>query len=176
MNHLDEFKLFSYIDNECAPAEKEAIQQHLATCPDCNRLYEELASLDTLLLSTKPLEPSAEFTDVLMSKLQVAPQPAVRGFFIPSLLNTWQLAGIVIALALLTMVVAVPGTGIAFINWLGSIGLVGGYVNTQAAGQTLLQTAGSSTLSIVLLSLYSLIGLLLLDKVFQKYLLPKLAH
>ncbi len=174
MSHLDEIKLFSYIDNECSPTEREAIEHHLAACPACSSLHKELASLDSLLMATKPLEPSTEFTDVLMSKLQVSPAPRVYGL-LPSLLSTGQLMGLVLVLALLTLVYVVPGLGITTLNSLGSINLLSGLIDSQHLQQSLLQTSNSNTLSVFLTACYSMVGLLLLDKVFQKYLLPRLA-
>ncbi len=67
MQHLTDEQLFEYIDREGSVEEKNNYQQHLATCPACQALYQEYQAIHLQLNSLILEKPSIQFTDKLIA-------------------------------------------------------------------------------------------------------------
>ena len=51
------FKLIGYFENNLSPEEKKLVQNHLDTCPRCQKEYEEIVSTFEMLKKESPIEP-----------------------------------------------------------------------------------------------------------------------
>jgi hypothetical protein len=71
-------KLSAYLDGELDGALHQEIAGHLHQCPECREELEELGGVDTLLRSLPRYHPSADFAQVVVSRVQdrVAPGPS----------------------------------------------------------------------------------------------------
>lgn len=69
MAHCDEYLelISAAIDGALSPAEREKLDAHLADCPECRALYEELAAVHAALLDLPPVEVPADLTERIMA-------------------------------------------------------------------------------------------------------------
>ena len=71
-------KLSAYLDGELDAALHQVLAGHLRQCPECREELEELGGVDTLLRSLPRYHPTADFAQVVVSRVQdrVAPGPS----------------------------------------------------------------------------------------------------
>ena len=62
-------RLQQFIENEFEPAEREAIQRHLKSCPDCRREYEAMRSLVETLEQSRIVSVPASFKAAVMDRI-----------------------------------------------------------------------------------------------------------
>lgn len=55
--HIPREEIFAWMDHEAEPAVAERVRRHLAHCPDCRRLRDELAGTTALFREMDVLEP-----------------------------------------------------------------------------------------------------------------------
>jgi hypothetical protein len=63
-------KLTAFVDEQLAPDEKKAVQEHLDTCPDCASHLEELRKTVAYARGLEGVEPPSWFTRKVMSKVR----------------------------------------------------------------------------------------------------------
>ncbi len=99
--------LSALLDGELPPEEKQAVERHLRSCPDCRRQMEALARNDGLLRQMPALQPSDGFDRVFWEKVERLPAPSPRR---PWLLTGWRplLAGGVAGLAVAVLIAYGP--------------------------------------------------------------------
>ena len=98
MNTLEE-QLWNYIDNNCTPKEREAIEAKLATDMAYQQVYQELMLVHNELGNLELDEPSMSFTRNVMEQVKLEPRPIalktkvdkriigfIGGFFVLSIL------------------------------------------------------------------------------------------
>ena len=70
--NCDEIKdlLFDYLKNRLSPACHQDVQHHLSKCPECQAQEEELKELFALLDIAGPIEPSADFVQRVMERIE----------------------------------------------------------------------------------------------------------
>lgn len=97
--------LLDYLDEKSTPAQRKHIEQLLATEPAVKARFDMLASMDTLLQQADNDEPSRNFTQQVMARLDQYPAPPRTSFtFFHGILLG---AGVLVAIALAALV----GTG-----------------------------------------------------------------
>ncbi len=69
----------AYLDGELDEKEKQAVSQHLKTCPDCKKELAILSKQDEYLKQQKPIEPSAEFNAGVLRKARGLEESADNG-------------------------------------------------------------------------------------------------
>jgi anti-sigma factor RsiW len=74
-----ENKLVAYLDGRAKPAERRAVQTHLAACADCRDRAEEFRMLWDALENVPALSPSPAFDASLRARIAV--EPARRRFW-----------------------------------------------------------------------------------------------
>ena len=74
-----ESKLVEYLDGRARPAERHAVEQHLAGCASCRTRAEEFRALSIVLDDLPVISPSASFDAALRAR--IAAEPARRGFW-----------------------------------------------------------------------------------------------
>ena len=74
-----ESKLVEYLDGRAQPAERHAVEQHLAGCASCRTRAEEFRALSTVLDDLPLISPSPSFDSALRAR--IAAEPARRGFW-----------------------------------------------------------------------------------------------
>lgn len=79
MAHCDEYValISAAIDGALSPAEQKKLAEHLASCPECQALYEELTALHTALSGLPPVEVPADLTERILAAVaaeQILPQ------------------------------------------------------------------------------------------------------
>jgi anti-sigma factor (TIGR02949 family) len=62
-------RLQQFIENEFEPAEREAIQRHLKSCPDCRKEYEAMRSLVENLEQSRIVSVPASFKAAVMARI-----------------------------------------------------------------------------------------------------------
>ncbi len=62
-------RLQQFIENEFEPAERDAIQRHLKSCPDCRREYEAMRSLVETLEQSRIVTVPASFKAAVMDRI-----------------------------------------------------------------------------------------------------------
>jgi anti-sigma factor RsiW len=95
--------LFEYIDGTLKGAEKERIEQLLRTSPELQMRLEELRKLDTDLRSIQLEQPSKNFTQLIMSKLDQYPVRSSKITFRNGILL---LTGVLVAVGIGSLLVA----------------------------------------------------------------------
>ena len=73
--HVDQ-RLSAYIDQDLAAAEREEVESHLATCPDCSQTLEELRGVVTMARALEDRPPEAELWPEIEARLGAAPEGA----------------------------------------------------------------------------------------------------
>lgn len=71
--------LDQYAQRELAPRALSAVAEHVRACRSCASLYEELRSIDGLLLTAKRSELPVNFTFAAMAEVRGLPAPRTRG-------------------------------------------------------------------------------------------------
>lgn len=68
MPHCDEYLelISAAVDGALSPAEQKKLESHLASCPECRALYEELTALHAALSDLPPVEVPAGLTERIM--------------------------------------------------------------------------------------------------------------
>ncbi|HRJ29108.1 MAG TPA: hypothetical protein PLV21_09930 [Cyclobacteriaceae bacterium] len=66
-------QLLDLIDGTLSPAEKEKLEQQLATSPELKKRFDELAQVNYTLKTSAPEQPSKNFTELVMAKLNSYP-------------------------------------------------------------------------------------------------------
>ena len=74
-----ESKLVEYLDGRARPAERRAVEQHLAGCPACTARAEDFRSLWGALDDLPAISPSPSFDASLRAR--IASEPAPRSFW-----------------------------------------------------------------------------------------------
>src|SRR5688572_3755573 len=95
--------LFEYIDGTLKGVEKERIEQLLRTSPEMQMRLEELRKLDTDLRSIRLEQPSKNFTQQIMSKLDQYPIRSSKITFRNGILL---LAGVLVAIGIGSLLLA----------------------------------------------------------------------
>ena len=69
MAHCDEYSelISASLDGALSPAETEKLNAHLAQCPDCRALLEELSALHAALSDLPPVEVPSGLTERIMA-------------------------------------------------------------------------------------------------------------
>jgi hypothetical protein len=99
---ISEDQLLDYLDGTLNPTEAEEVKQALAQSPLLQKRYDMLRALHSQLQNLKVEEPSRNFTNVVMGRLNQ--YPLQKGFsFLNSILL---LAGVLIAVAIATLLVS----------------------------------------------------------------------
>ena len=93
------------LDNELSDAEKEELEAHLTSCPDCRALWEDLRTIQEDAWESA-LEPPEGFHDRVMAA--VAEEPAVRAG-LPKKRHAWKGWGGLAAVAAVAILIAGPG-------------------------------------------------------------------
>jgi Putative zinc-finger len=78
----------SYLDGAGSPAERAALEAHLAECPECRRALEELRWTTRQIRGLEPVEPPPWMTAKIMARLRENEAPSVsiwRRYFFPIL-------------------------------------------------------------------------------------------
>ncbi len=103
ISHAQDEKLFEYIDGGLKGSEKVSIEQLLKNTPALHARLEELRRLDTELRSAKIEQPSKNFTQRVMSKLDQYPMRSSNLTFRNGILL---LAGVMVAVGIGSLLVA----------------------------------------------------------------------
>jgi ferric-dicitrate binding protein FerR (iron transport regulator) len=74
-----EDKFIEYLDGRARPAERRAVEQHLAACPACRHRAEDLRALFGALDDLPAISPSPAFDATLRARL--AAEPVRQGFW-----------------------------------------------------------------------------------------------
>lgn len=74
MNTIEE-QLWNYIDNNCSPSEREAIEAKLAVNLQYQQVYQELLAVQQELNKLELEEPSMSFTRNVMEQVKLEPRP-----------------------------------------------------------------------------------------------------
>jgi anti-sigma factor RsiW len=74
-----EDNLVAYLDGRARPAERRAVEEHLAACADCRTRADEFSALWGVLDDLPAISPSPAFEASLRARL--AAEPARRGFW-----------------------------------------------------------------------------------------------
>jgi anti-sigma factor RsiW len=75
MNHIEEFELHEYLDDEIAPPRRAAVDAHLATCADCRRQLTNLRDLFAVIESISNEAPTHDLSPAVVATLQRVPDP-----------------------------------------------------------------------------------------------------
>lgn len=69
MTYHDEYieLISAALDGALSPAQQEKLEAHLASCPECKALHEELAAVHAALSDLPPVEVPADLTDRIMA-------------------------------------------------------------------------------------------------------------
>ena len=74
-----EKKFVEYLDGRATPADRHAVEAHLAACASCNLRAEEFRALSSVLDDLPEIAPSVSFDASLRAR--IAAEPARRGFW-----------------------------------------------------------------------------------------------
>ena len=79
-----ENKLVEYLDGRAKPAERRAVEQHLAACAECQMRAEEFRALWDVLGDVPELSPSPAFDASLRARISAQPEPRSFWDWLPS--------------------------------------------------------------------------------------------
>jgi anti-sigma factor RsiW len=79
-----ESKLVEYLDGRARPAERHAVEEHLAGCAACRARAEEFRSLWSALDDLPEISPSPSFDALLRQRIAAEPTPRSFWHWIPS--------------------------------------------------------------------------------------------
>jgi len=137
--------LSAYVDGELPPLDRQALEEHLATCDTCGQVLLELRSMKMALQSLPEVEPPAGLHATIMRNLK----PRSQGLFagLAGRLSGWTPRQWVPAVAAAMAFVLFLSVGGTYWYWSGrssSGNLLSGMTKDQAAGQkTNLTTRGA---------------------------------
>lgn len=85
MAHCDEYleRISAAVDGALSPAEQEKLNAHLATCAECQRLYDDLLSLHAALADLPPVEVPTGLKDRVMDAVAAEAEHAKVLPFVP---------------------------------------------------------------------------------------------
>ncbi len=106
MAHCDEYieLISAAIDGALSPAETERLNAHLALCPECKALFEELTAIHTALGDLPPVETPADLTHRIMAAVaaeQVIPFAPMGKKNTPRRWRQWAASAAVLAVVLM---------------------------------------------------------------------------
>ena len=106
MAHCDEYLelISASLDGALSPAQQEALEAHLAQCPQCKALYEELSAVHSALAELPPVEVPAGLTGRIMDAVaaeKVVPFAPAKPKKTSSHWQRWLSSAAVLALVLL---------------------------------------------------------------------------
>ncbi|WP_025783819.1 anti-sigma factor [Sporosarcina sp. D27] len=61
--------MHEYLDGEIAPEQEQVLNEHLATCEECQKLFDELSDAVALLELADPMQAPVGFTEGVMARL-----------------------------------------------------------------------------------------------------------
>jgi len=68
--------LWAFIDGELPPAQRQAVAEHLESCPQCSRAYEQLCAFPLQMGQLQMATPSADFSARVMERIALLPPPS----------------------------------------------------------------------------------------------------
>lgn len=74
--HPDAERIEAYLEGKLAEGDRAVLESHLVDCPRCQAELEEWQGLFFALNSLPQLEPSADFVDRVMARVNIMPSPA----------------------------------------------------------------------------------------------------
>lgn len=106
MAHCDEYSelISASLDGALSPAEAEKLNAHLALCPECKALYEELTALRAALSDLPPVEVPSDLTERIMAAVaaeQVLPFAPAKKKKAPIHWQRWLASAAVLAVVLM---------------------------------------------------------------------------
>lgn len=106
MAHCDEYSelISASLDGALSPAEAEKLNAHLALCPECKALYEELTALHAALSDLPPVEVPSDLTERIMAAVagsQVLPFAPAEKKKAPIHWQRWLASAAVLAVVLM---------------------------------------------------------------------------
>ena len=101
-----EKSLIAYVDDVAAPAERRAVESHLAGCDACRARVAEFRSVSNLLGEIPAIEPSFGFDARVRQRVAAEPQPGWFAWFAPQARLALSAAMLV---ALTVLMVKLPG-------------------------------------------------------------------
>lgn len=106
MAYCDEYLelISAAVDGALSPAQRERLEEHLASCPECQALYGELTALHTALLDLPPVEVPADLTERIMNAVaaeQVLPFAPAEKKKSPVHWQRWMASAAVLAVVLM---------------------------------------------------------------------------
>lgn len=66
--------MHEYLDGEIAPEQERVLNEHLATCEECQKLFDELSDAISLLELADPMQAPIGFTEGVMARLPQSTQ------------------------------------------------------------------------------------------------------
>ncbi len=81
-----EDRFTAYLDGYLEPAEREIVEEHLSTCPDCLHKLEDLRKTRAILAGLDEIDPPPGLTEKIMSRIQAEKQTKagfLRRLFFP---------------------------------------------------------------------------------------------
>lgn len=66
--------MHEYLDGEIAPEQEQVLNEHLATCEECQKLFDELSNAVALLELADPMQAPVGFTEGVMARLPQSTQ------------------------------------------------------------------------------------------------------
>ncbi|MCM3757731.1 anti-sigma factor [Sporosarcina aquimarina] len=66
--------MHEYLDGEIAPEHEQVLNEHLATCEECQKLFDELSDAVALLELADPMQAPVGFTEGVMARLPQSTQ------------------------------------------------------------------------------------------------------
>ena len=79
-----EKKLIAYLDSRALPAERRALEEHMASCAACRARVEEFRALWSALDDLPEISPSPAFDALLRRRIAAEPAPRSFSHWIPS--------------------------------------------------------------------------------------------
>jgi anti-sigma factor RsiW len=76
-------ELIAYLDRRANSAERQQVEEHLATCSPCRLRAEEFRKVWNVLDEVPSIEPSLGFDARLRQKVAAEPRPRWMGWFVP---------------------------------------------------------------------------------------------
>jgi anti-sigma factor RsiW len=76
--------MIAWLDGRARPAEREAVEAHLAACDGCRRRAEEFRALWAAMDESPAIEPSPAFDARLRQRIEAEPQPRLFGWLLPA--------------------------------------------------------------------------------------------
>ena len=99
-----EERLAPLVDGELTPRERAAVLRHVAGCPHCEGLLEEVRVVDGLLLGSRTVPLAPDFTTATMAEVRAMPPPCptrtpLAAYGVSYLVASWLLLAATVVLA-----------------------------------------------------------------------------